>query len=64
MIRYKPILPQDLSLSGDVIEEQRTGQRNDALPWFWRMGTANGDQGNPWMDECESWSQILLDYPW
>ena len=53
MDKYRPICPQDLALSGDVVEEQRLGQRNDTLAWFWRIGTTNDDQGNEWMDECE-----------
>jgi len=53
MDKYRPIRPQDLALSGDVVEEQRLGQRNDTLAWFWRIGTTNDDQGNEWMDECE-----------
>ena len=35
MDKYRPICPQDLALSGDVVEEQRLGQRNDTLAWFW-----------------------------
>jgi len=53
MEKYRPIHPQDLALSGDVVEEQRLGQRNDTLAWFWRIGTMNDEQGNEWMDECE-----------
>ena len=31
MDKYRPIHPQDLALSGDVVEEQRLVQRNDTL---------------------------------
>ena len=51
--KYRPIHSQYLALSGDVVEEQRLGQRNDTLAWFWHIGTTNDDQGNEWMDECE-----------
>jgi len=34
MDMYKPILPEDLNLSGDVAEEHRLGQRNEVLAWF------------------------------
>ena len=34
---YKPILPEDLNLSGDVAEEHRLGQRNEVLAWFWHI---------------------------
>jgi len=53
MDKYRPIHPQDLALSGDVVEEQRLGQRNDTLAWFWCIGSINQEQGNEWMDECE-----------
>jgi len=38
MDKYRPIHPQDLALSGDVVEEQRLGQRNDTLALFWHIG--------------------------
>ena len=53
MDKYRPILLEDLKVSGDVTEEQRLGQRNDTIPWFWLIGTTNEEQGNEWMDECE-----------
>jgi len=57
-----PIHPQDIALSGDVVEEQRLGQRNDTLAWFWCIGTMNDEQGNEWMDELsdESGSCLVL----
>jgi len=45
MDKYRPIHPQDLALSGDVVEEQRLGQRNDTLAWFWCIGSINQEQG-------------------
>ena len=53
MEKYRPIHPQELALSSDVVEEQRLGQRKDALASFWCIGTTNDEQGNEWMDECE-----------
>jgi len=47
-----------MALSGDVVEEQRLGQRNDTLAWFWHIGTTNDEQGNEWMDEREWWSWL------
>jgi len=38
MDKYRPIHPQDLALSGDVVEEQRLGQRNDTLAMVWCIG--------------------------
>src|SRR6266481_536980 len=51
---YKPILLKDLTLSGDVVEENRLGQRSNVLAWFWHIGAPNGDQRDEWMEECES----------
>jgi hypothetical protein len=58
MDTYRPILPEDLNVSGDVVEENRLGQRNDTLAWFWHIQAPNGDQGDQWMEECESSNMI------
>lgn len=58
MDMYRPILPEDLNVSGDVAEEHRLGQRNEVLAWFWRIQAPSGDQGDQWMEECESSSMI------
>ena len=57
---YKPILANDLTISGDVVEEQRLGQRNDVLAWFWHIGAPQGNQGDDWMEECENSSRIVF----
>jgi hypothetical protein len=51
--RYSELLREDLKLSADITEENRFGQRNDVLPWFWRLDGANDEEGNTWMKECE-----------
>jgi ferric-dicitrate binding protein FerR (iron transport regulator) len=53
MNQYKPLLPQDLKMSQDIMEENRIGQKSDTLAWFWRMGEENPEQGNKWMTECK-----------
>jgi len=45
--------PQDC-LSGDVVEEQRLGQRNDTLVWF-AQGSINQEQEIGWMSVMWSW---------
>ncbi|KAJ7177717.1 hypothetical protein C8R46DRAFT_888663 [Mycena filopes] len=35
--KWKPITKQDLAMSGDITEANRTGQRASTLPWFWRL---------------------------
>ena len=32
--RYKEIRKKDLKMSGDIVEENRVGQRSSELPWF------------------------------
>ncbi|KAJ7231588.1 hypothetical protein B0H12DRAFT_1029416 [Mycena haematopus] len=32
---WQPITKQDLAMSGDLTEANRTGQRSYSLPWFW-----------------------------
>jgi hypothetical protein len=54
MDKYKPILRSDLRLSGDITQENRLGQRNDTLAWFWTPGEGGLDNSHSLMDECES----------
>jgi hypothetical protein len=35
--RFQEIKKSDLKMSGDIVEEQRVGQRSSILPWFWRL---------------------------
>jgi hypothetical protein len=51
--KYRPILSEDLKMSGDVVEENRVGQRNDALAWFWRLDGAGQHPNDDWMQECK-----------
>lgn len=53
MDRYAELKREDLKLSADITEENRFGQRNDVLPWFWRLDGTNEEEGNAWMHECE-----------
>lgn len=55
--QYKEIKKSDLRLSGDVVEENRFGQKSDALPWFWKLGGNDKDQDDDWMNECE-WQYV------
>ena len=35
--RFQEIKKSDLKMSGDVVEENRVGQRSSVLLWFWRL---------------------------
>jgi len=48
--RFKILQDADLKVNTDVVEENRFGQRNETLPWIWRIGGGGGVE-NPWMDE-------------
>ena len=51
--RFQEIKRSDLKMSGDIVEENRVGQRNSVLPWFWRLDRpTKGSCGN-YEKECE-----------
>src|SRR5882724_5080199 len=62
MDKYRPIRPQDLALSGDVVGEQRLWQRNDTLVWFWCIASINQEQEmSGWMSVSdEAGSPLVL----
>jgi|SRR5208283_347552 len=49
LARYQVLKAEDLKLSGDIMEENRVGQRNDKLAWFWQFG--RDDDDDDWMQE-------------
>jgi hypothetical protein len=56
--KFKDITESDMKMSGDIIEENRIGQRSDELAWFWRLNTSvSGQEQNERMKEC--WSQSI-----
>ena len=50
--KYKVIDRKHLTLSGDITQENRLGQRNDKLAWFWNVGR-DLDVNSAWMNECK-----------
>jgi hypothetical protein len=48
---YLVIERKDLALSRDITDENRLGQRNDKLAWFWSVGR-DSSANNAWMTEC------------
>jgi len=53
MEKYQDLKKEDLNMSGDILEENRVGQKNATLAWFWRLGPQGDSVGNDWMEECE-----------
>jgi hypothetical protein len=50
----KPLMElqkSDLKLVQDVTDANRVGQRNNNIPWIWRVGDISGDCGSAWMEE-------------
>ena len=60
--KYKEIKPEDLKVSSDMVEENRFGQRNYKLAWFWRLGpeVQSDTNGDGWMEECECSVPFML----
>jgi hypothetical protein len=51
--QFRPIRKEELKMSGDIIEENRFGQKKDILAWFWKMGPKKKPGDNSWMEECK-----------
>lgn len=59
--KFQPLRETDLKVNTDVAEENRIGQRNDTLAWFWRIGGGDSSD-NPWMNESEFRSAFCFAY--
>ena len=51
--RFQEIRKSDLKMSGDVVEENRVGQRSSVLPWFWRLDRKAKEYCGDYEKECE-----------
>jgi hypothetical protein len=51
--KYPPLQKQDLTVSCDIVEENRLGQKSDLLSWVWRFGIGKEQDRDAWMDESE-----------
>jgi hypothetical protein len=51
--RFQEINKSDLKMSGDVVEENRVGQRSSVLPWFWRLDRKVKENCGDYEKECE-----------
>ena len=53
--KFQALQDKDLKVNTDVAEENRTGQQNDILPWFWRIESGESTD-NPWMNESKTFT--------
>jgi hypothetical protein len=51
--KFQEIKKEHLKMSGNILEENRFGQRNDVVAWFWRLGPNGLQSKERWMNECE-----------
>ena len=51
--RFQEITKLDLKMSGDIVEENRVGQRNSVLPWFWRLDREAKEDCGEYQKECK-----------
>jgi hypothetical protein len=52
--QFQTITPKDLKMAADVVEENRYGQKNDTLPWIWRIGFSGEEaKRDNWLQECK-----------
>jgi len=52
-IRQAAAMKSDLKMSGDIVEENRVGQRSSVLPWFWRLDRKTKEYCGNYEKECE-----------
>jgi len=51
--RFQEIKKSDLRMSGDIVEENRVGQRSSILPWFWRLDRKVKENCGEYEKECK-----------
>jgi hypothetical protein len=51
--RFQEIKRSDLKMSGDIVEENRVGQRSSVLPWFWRLDRQAKEYHGNYEKECK-----------
>ena len=51
--KFQEITKSDLKMSGDIVEENRVGQRSSILPWFWRLDRKAKEDCGDYEKECE-----------
>lgn len=57
--RFQAITEQDLKMNGDIVEENRFGQKSDMVSWLWRMDGRRNE--TEWMEESKCLFTLLID---
>ena len=50
--QFQEIQKKDLKMSGDIVEENRVGQRSSELAWFWRLDQKRHVDRGEFLKEC------------
>jgi len=58
--RFKEIQKSDLKMSGDVVEENRVGQRSSILSWIWRLDRKDKGYCGDYEKECKYYNNRIL----
>ena len=58
--RFQEITRSDLKMSGDIVEENRVGQRSSILPWFWRLDRKAKGYCGDYEKECKCNNSEIL----
>jgi len=53
MKKFPVLNTEDLKMSGDVVEENRVGQRSEHVAWIWRQDDGQGTGENALLQESE-----------
>jgi hypothetical protein len=53
LTKFPPLETCDLTVSRDVVEENRIGQRNEHVSWIWRLDIGSDQDKNEWIHESE-----------
>jgi hypothetical protein len=51
--KFQKISKSDLKMSGDIVGENRVGQKSSVLPWFWRLDRKAKGYCGEYEKECE-----------
>lgn len=60
LTKFPLLQKQDLTVSRDIVEENRLGQRSEHLSWVWRLDIGKAQDKDAWMDESEYYCGLCL----